>query len=97
MTTTVEKGYGEEFRVEFDWSDRLAQGDSVASAVWTVDKAGLTMNTYGTSSTKSYAYLRASGTIGQIYIVTCVITTALPPAKKEQADMLVEIVKRKVS
>lgn len=94
---SIEKTYGEEFRVDFDWSDRLAVGDSVGSAVWSVDKAGLTLNTTGTTATKSYAFLRAGGVIGQTYFVKCTMTTSNPPTKKEVAHALVEIVRRKMA
>lgn len=58
-----------------DWSSWLATGETISTAVWTVDP-GITQN--GVSSTTTSATIvLAGGTVGTTYLVSCTITTSL--------------------
>jgi hypothetical protein len=58
-----------------DWTDWLAAGDTLASAVWTVS-SGLTKGTESLTSTAATVRL-SGGTAGGTYLVACKVTTAL--------------------
>lgn len=58
-----------------DWSQWLAENDTIATATWDVP-SGLTQPTPATSSTSKATAWIGGGTAGVDYIVTCSVTTA---------------------
>jgi hypothetical protein len=57
------------------WSSWLPTGDTIASAVWSVP-AGLTEADASSITTTTTTCWLSGGTVGEVYRVTCRITTA---------------------
>ena len=77
----IDKDPGAVLTYSIDWSDWLYGGDAIASTLWTVtaiteDPAGTALRivSYGFLNDVSYAQIDR-GTTGEIYTVTCKITT----------------------
>jgi hypothetical protein len=75
----------------FKWADWLASGETIASAVITVE-SGLTLEATSIedSSTSVLGWF-SGGTAGEKYQVTCQITTDSTPARIEQKSVYVEV------
>ncbi len=58
-----------------NWAGALPPGDSLLGAVWLVP-AGLTLGATSVQGTKTIAWF-SGGTAGQVYPVTCRVTTTL--------------------
>jgi len=71
---TVLKRFGETLDYTINWADRLATGETVSSAVWSVPP-GITKEDESTTSTTSVIWL-SGGTAGESYTITCTMTTS---------------------
>lgn len=72
-----DKASADQLDYVIDWSDWLAEGDSIASQVVTVTGPDSVLQAFLTSfdATTSTIWLR-NGTAGATYTVTCKVTTA---------------------
>lgn len=67
------KAPGAKLDYSVDWTDWLADGETISNVSWTVP-SGLTKTTEGISGGICTAWLMG-GTLGTLYIVVCTITT----------------------
>lgn len=70
-----------------DWSARLADGETIATANWTVDSAsGLTIDTSSLTDTTTTVWL-SDGTPPKTAVIRCTITTNQGRTMEERVDM----------
>ena len=76
---TIEKDTEAQLTYTFDWVEWLPEGDSLASADYTItaranDPDPLVKVSQGIDGTRTYVELK-EGQLGKVYTVTCKITT----------------------
>jgi hypothetical protein len=77
---TIDKDTDAQLSYTFDWADWLPQGDSLATADYTItarsnDPDPLVKVSQGIQGTLTYVELK-EGQLGKVYTVTCKVTTA---------------------
>lgn len=90
MATVFEKDPDAVLDYEFDWSDWLPTGDTIASAVVTAD-TGLTIDSQSETTTAVTVWL-SGGTAITSYEVTCHIVTA--EAREDDRTIVVQVIER---
>lgn len=86
MLGTVTKGSTDTLLYTVDWVEWLADGDSIASASFTVP-AGMTKLSQTHTTTQSKVLI-SGGTIGITYVVSCSIVTTVSQETKNETFAL---------
>jgi hypothetical protein len=77
---------------QIDWSNWLATGESIVSAVWTVTGATLTTSV---ATAKAATVWLSGGTVGTLISATCRITTdSAPVARIDDRTLLLTVSER---
>jgi hypothetical protein len=77
----------------FDWSQWLAEGETILSYVVTPDE-GITKVIDGSTTAGSVIVWLSSGSPGQRYSVACKITTSSSPARIDERTIKVDVRQR---
>lgn len=92
MTTDYLKDPSAVLDFSFDWSDWLANGETIVSSTMIVS-TGLVIDSATASLTSTTAWL-SGGTSGRAYTLTNEITTNHIPARVEQRSMTIRVTNR---
>lgn len=90
MSNVFTKDPNAELDYGFDWSDWLADGETISSSSWEVD-SGITVVSSSASTTRTVVWL-SGGTVGETYKATNSIVTSV--GRKDDRTLYVYIEER---
>lgn len=80
---TFKKSLGAILDYGFNWSDWLADGETITASTWTVP-TGISEGANSRDDTSVKVWL-SGGTVGETYLISCKITTSVSPRADERS------------